>query len=500
MAKTVLTPQSEDFPRWYQDVVAKAELADNGPVRGTMVIRPYGYAIWERMQADMDRRIKEAGARNAYFPLFIPRVLPDPRGRARRGLQPRARRRDARRRQGARGAGRRPPDLRDRHRRVHGEVDAELPRPAAAAQPVGQRRAVGAAAADLPAHQRVPLAGGAHRARHRGGRPPLRQADPRGGLRDLHARDARDARRARPQDAARAVRRGDEHPCAGRDDARRQGPADGHEPRARPELRQGLRHHLPLRAGAPGDCAGRRRGAARPACSAGSSCATATTTACGCRRGSRRSRRSSWSSRTARASSRPRARSSPTSSRAGVRAELDARVDTPFGRRAVDAELKGIPVRVEVGPRDLAEGSVTVARRIAGGKSSVPLGGVVDTVPARSRRTTTRCMPPRWPTGTRTRSTVATVEEAAEAARTGWATHPVVDARARGRGDARRVGRHRAVPDDARRRRCRASESRRRRARRRREGLLTWSWPQTRREESGSGMVDECVRTVRRHD
>ena len=72
MAKTVLTPQSEDFPRWYQDVVAKAELADNGPVRGTMVIRPYGYAIWERMQADMDRRIKEAGARNAYFPLFIP--------------------------------------------------------------------------------------------------------------------------------------------------------------------------------------------------------------------------------------------------------------------------------------------------------------------------------------------------------------------------------------------------------------------------------------------
>ena len=72
MAKSVLTPQSEDFPRWYQDVVAKAELADNGPVRGTMVIRPYGYAIWERMQADMDRRIKAAGARNAYFPLFIP--------------------------------------------------------------------------------------------------------------------------------------------------------------------------------------------------------------------------------------------------------------------------------------------------------------------------------------------------------------------------------------------------------------------------------------------
>jgi len=68
----VLTPQAEDFPRWYQDVIAKAELADNGPVRGTMVIRPVGYAIWERMQAEMDARIKAAGSQNAYFPLFIP--------------------------------------------------------------------------------------------------------------------------------------------------------------------------------------------------------------------------------------------------------------------------------------------------------------------------------------------------------------------------------------------------------------------------------------------
>lgn len=68
----MLTPRGQDFPRWYQDVVAKAELADNGPVRGTMVIRPYAYALWERMQAELDRRIKAAGAENAYFPLFIP--------------------------------------------------------------------------------------------------------------------------------------------------------------------------------------------------------------------------------------------------------------------------------------------------------------------------------------------------------------------------------------------------------------------------------------------
>jgi prolyl-tRNA synthetase len=73
MAKApVLTPQAEDFPRWYQDLINKAELADNGPVRGTMVIRPYGYGLWERMQQEMDARIKRAGAQNAYFPLFIP--------------------------------------------------------------------------------------------------------------------------------------------------------------------------------------------------------------------------------------------------------------------------------------------------------------------------------------------------------------------------------------------------------------------------------------------
>ncbi|MFZ3567901.1 proline--tRNA ligase [Streptomyces sp. BH097] len=73
MAKPrVLTPRTEDFPRWYQDLITKAELADNGPVRGTMVIRPYGYGLWERMQREMDDRIKETGAQNAYFPLLIP--------------------------------------------------------------------------------------------------------------------------------------------------------------------------------------------------------------------------------------------------------------------------------------------------------------------------------------------------------------------------------------------------------------------------------------------
>jgi prolyl-tRNA synthetase len=72
MPKSPIADPQEDYPRWYQDVIAKAGLAENGPVRGTMVIRPYGYAIWERIQAEIDQRIKAAGADNVYFPLFIP--------------------------------------------------------------------------------------------------------------------------------------------------------------------------------------------------------------------------------------------------------------------------------------------------------------------------------------------------------------------------------------------------------------------------------------------
>ena len=68
-----ITPKGEDYSQWYLDVVLKAEMADYGPVKGCMVIRPYGYAVWEHMQADMDRRIKETGHVNAYFPLFIPK-------------------------------------------------------------------------------------------------------------------------------------------------------------------------------------------------------------------------------------------------------------------------------------------------------------------------------------------------------------------------------------------------------------------------------------------
>ena len=72
---TEITPRSEDFSRWYTDVIRRAELADYSPVKGNMVIRPYGYAMWELIQAALDRRFKETGHVNAYFPLFIPESL-----------------------------------------------------------------------------------------------------------------------------------------------------------------------------------------------------------------------------------------------------------------------------------------------------------------------------------------------------------------------------------------------------------------------------------------
>jgi len=70
-----LTPRSQDYSKWYNELVVKADLAENSAVRGCMVIKPYGYAIWEKMQAELDRMFKETGHQNAYFPLFVPKSL-----------------------------------------------------------------------------------------------------------------------------------------------------------------------------------------------------------------------------------------------------------------------------------------------------------------------------------------------------------------------------------------------------------------------------------------
>src|SRR5258708_21650467 len=72
MSSQVITPRNEDFSKWYTDIVLRADLADYAPVRGCMIIKPYGYALWENVQYQLDRRFKDTGHQNAYFPLFIP--------------------------------------------------------------------------------------------------------------------------------------------------------------------------------------------------------------------------------------------------------------------------------------------------------------------------------------------------------------------------------------------------------------------------------------------
>src|SRR5689334_7107165 len=74
MAK-VLTTRSENYSQWYNDLVLKADLAENSAVRGCMVIKPYGFAIWEKMQAQLDKMFKDTGHYNAYFPIFIPKTF-----------------------------------------------------------------------------------------------------------------------------------------------------------------------------------------------------------------------------------------------------------------------------------------------------------------------------------------------------------------------------------------------------------------------------------------
>ncbi len=177
MAEKV-TKRADDYAQWYLDIVKVAGLAENSDVRGCMVIKPHGYAIWEKMQRALDRMFKDTGHVNAYFPAFHPQVVPR-EGRADgRGLRQGVRRRHALSAQVGAGQGRRrrsrgearrgadhSADLRDDHLEHLQELDSELPRSAVAHQSVVQRRPLGDAHAALPAHGRVPLAGRTHRPR-----------------------------------------------------------------------------------------------------------------------------------------------------------------------------------------------------------------------------------------------------------------------------------------------------------------------------------------------
>ena len=148
--KGALTPRARTS-RWYQDVVARAELAENGPAAGTMVIRPWGYGIWELFVAEIDKRIKEAGAENAYFPLFIPESFLKLEAEHVEGFAPELA-------IVTHGGGKEleePLVVRPTSETVINsallQVDPELPGPALLHQPVGQRGALGDASPPVPA-------------------------------------------------------------------------------------------------------------------------------------------------------------------------------------------------------------------------------------------------------------------------------------------------------------------------------------------------------------
>jgi prolyl-tRNA synthetase len=423
MAQPVLTPQSEDFPRWYQDVVAKAELADNGPVRGTMVIRPYGYAIWERMQADLDRRIKDAGARNAYFPLFIPESYLTREAEHVEGFSPEL-------------------------AVVTHAGGKELEEPVVV-RPTSETVIGEFMAKWTQSYRDLPLL------LNQWANVVRWELRPRIFLRtsEFLWQEGHTAH-ATEEDARRYAAHIHEDVYAtfmremlampvvlGRKTARERFAGATNTlaleamMRDGKALQMGTSHELGQNFAKAFDISYLSEQGSHELCWT-----------------------TSWGTSTRMLGGlimchgdddglRVPPRLAPVQALVmvvkdgegvlqaaqqvladlvarGVRAELDARLDTPFGRRVVDAELKGIPIRVEMGPRDLAEGSVTVARRIAGGKSAVQLAGVAEAVDGALVDDHEALYAAALAHRDAHTSEATTLEEAAEAARTGWATVP----------------------------------------------------------------------------
>lgn len=419
----VLTPRAEDFPRWYQDLIAKAQLADNGPVRGTMVIRPAGYAIWERMQAEMDARIKAAGAENAYFPLFIPESYLRREAQHVEGFSPELA-------VVTHGGGKQlaePVVVRPTSETVIGEfmakwVDSYRDLPLLLNQWANVVRwelrpriflrtseflwqeghTAHADSADARAYARrilhdvyedfmvnvlaIPVVVGRKTARERfaGATNTMTLEAMMGDGKALQMGTSHELGQnfAKAFDITySAASGGVEHAwttswgsstrmlgglimCHGDDDGLR----------VPPRVAPVQAYVMVVKSGdGVGEAAAKLRDALRDA---------------------------------------------------GIRVAFDDRVDIPFGRRAVDAELKGYPVRIEVGPRDLAAGNAVVVRRAVGGKTPVPIADVVGAVLAALDADQQALYDSALAFREQRTVSVATLGEAIDAAATGWARVP----------------------------------------------------------------------------
>ncbi|WP_027343839.1 proline--tRNA ligase [Hamadaea tsunoensis] len=420
----VLTPRAEDFPRWYQDVIAKAELADNGPVRGTMVIRPTAYSIWERMQADMDARIKATGAENAYFPLFIPESYLKREAQHVEGFSPELA-------VVTHGGGKQlaePVVVRPTSETVIGEFMAKW---------IDSYR-------DLPLllNQWANVVRWEMRPRvflrtteflwQEGHTAHATEADARAYTLRIHhevyERHMRDLLAipvvpGRKTDRERFAGATSTYTLEGM-------MGDGKA------LQMGTSHELGQNFAKAFDiqfsgASGQREYAWTTSWGSSTRMLGGLIMAHGDDNGLRLPpalaptqalvmvvKESDGSVTTA-----ARALADDLAA-AGVRVRLDDRVDTPFGRRAVDAELKGIPLRIEVGPRDLAEGSVTLARRIDGSKSPLKLAAVVGEVTSALEADQKALYEEALARREANTHDVSTLDEAMQVAQTGWARLP----------------------------------------------------------------------------
>jgi prolyl-tRNA synthetase len=417
----VLAPQAEDFPRWYQDVIAKAELADNGPVRGTMVIRPYGYALWERIQAEMDARIKAAGAQNAYFPLFIPDSYLKREAEHVEGFSP---------------------ELAVVTHAGGKELDEPIVVRPTSETVIGEFMAKWVQSyRDLPLllNQWANVVRWELRPRvflrtseflwQEGHTAHADRADARDYARKiLHevyedfmvnvlAMPVMVGRKTAKERFAGAINTLTLEGMMGDAKALQMGTSH--------ELGQNFARVFDIHFS---DSAGQRQIAWTTSWGSSTRIVGGLIMAHGDDAGLRVPPRlapvqvvvlavkEETAERAAALAAELRA--------AGIRVEADLRTDTPFGRRAVDWELKGVPVRVEIGPRDLAEGSATLVRRIPRRKQPVPLAGVA----AAAREALDSDQTELYEQALRQRDAriveVSTVEEAAEAAASGWARIP----------------------------------------------------------------------------
>src|SRR5213080_3512916 len=424
MAKqSVLTPQGEDFPRWYQDVVAKAELAENGPARGTMVIRPYGYAIWERMQAEVDRRIKEAGAQNAYFPLFIPMSYITKEAEHVEGFSP------------------------ELAVVTHGGGN-ELEEPLVV-RPTSETVINAYFAKWLQSYRDLPLLLNQWSNVVRWELRPrlfLRTTEflwQEGHTAHVSEADARDYARQILHDVYEDVLVNvlSMPVVVGRKTVRERfaGATSTYTLEAMmgdgKALQMGTSHEL-------GQNFARAFGIDYLAASGQRDLVWTT----------------SWGITTRLIGGIVMAHGDDLGLRvpprvaavqvavlmvregtgvaeiahkltgalhgAGVRVKLDDRVDVPFGRRAINTELKGVPVRIEVGPRDIAENRVIVVRRVTGERTAVPIDSVVSMVTAALEADQKTLYEEALAEQRRRTANVTSIPEAIEAASTGWARLP----------------------------------------------------------------------------